>query len=278
MDERQPPPANRHFIRYEGGQIGIDGDRQAAVAWYCRHLQMQVVFDNPAEGQTLLRFRQRHAIPLVSTDGGERLSIWPVGGGECSREPNVRLTFTSANIPRAREALVAEGVRVGPVGTGPGGLETFDFWDLEGTRLTAIAVPPQVLAAHRGRFTGYGPPRIGVRRLADAIPWYQRVVGAALLKEHPATGAALLTLGDFLPIWLEELPASQFTGRQIAYARPYLLTLDIEAARAFCAAEGLAPSLIYGLPGSLRLFHFFDPDGNAIGVWTYPGAPAKIEE
>jgi hypothetical protein len=58
------------FIRYEGGQIGIRGDRQGAVDWYCRRLGLAVAWDSPREGQTLLRFPGPNAIPLVSVHGG----------------------------------------------------------------------------------------------------------------------------------------------------------------------------------------------------------------
>ena len=258
-----------HFLRYEGGQIAIDGDRATAADWYSRQLRMTVIVDSEADGQTLLRFPQQHAIPIVSTGGGLRGTLWGSFGGVPVRDANVRLTLTAPNVPRTRDALVAAGVRVGVVGVGPGGLETFDFWDLEGTRLTAIEVPKQALAEHRGRFSGYGPLRVGVRELSRAIEWYGRVIGTTVLQEHQELGRALLDLGGFLPIWLEVLPAARFTGNQVAYARPHLRTADIEAAHAFCAAHELSPSPILGATGDLRLFHFFDPDGNAIGVWAY---------
>jgi len=258
-----------HFLRYEGGQIAVDGDRAAAAEWYARQLGMSVVFDNGATGQTLLRFPQQHAIPVVSTSGGTESTLWGSVGGTPVRDANVRLTLTAPNVPRTREALVAAGVRVGVVGAGPGGLETFDFWDLEGTRLTAIAVPKQALAEHRGRFSGYGPLRIGVSDVNQAIDWYGQVLGTTVLQEHEQSGFALLDLGGFLPIWVEKLPAARFTGNQIAYARPHLRTADIDAAHEFCLSQGLVPSPILGTPGDLRLFYFFDPDGNALGVWAY---------
>lgn len=80
----------QRFIRYEGGQIGISGDRRAAADWYCRHLGMTELWDGEGEGQTLLQFPGRAAaIPLVSVAG----SVWSgpgrPGGAGPRRRPRL---------------------------------------------------------------------------------------------------------------------------------------------------------------------------------------------
>ena len=85
---------------------------------------------------------------------------------------------------------------------------------------------------------------------------------------------ALMTLGDYLPIWLEQQPSASFRGRADAYARPYFLTLDIDEAHEWATSQGFDPSPISGQ--QLRVFHFWDPDGNAINIWTYPGAQPDL--
>ncbi|RIK45253.1 MAG: hypothetical protein DCC58_06955 [Chloroflexi bacterium] len=261
-----------YFQRFEGGQIGVTGDRAVAVEWYCRHLGLAVVFDSPAEGQTLLRFSGGNAIPLVSVSGGTRRCIWPSAGGMPTREPHMRLTLATPDAPGTRAALAAEGIRVDRLRKGPGGLETFDLWDLEGTRLTLVSAPNEMAGAGTTRVSGYAPPRIGVRDLEAALAWYSGTLGMTVLYVQAPFRRALLELGTFLPLWLEQLPPERFRGPQAAFARPFLLAPDIEAAHAYCRAQKLQVSPLLGEPGDLRLFQFFDPDGNAIGVWWYPGA------
>jgi catechol 2,3-dioxygenase-like lactoylglutathione lyase family enzyme len=122
------------------------------------------------------------------------------------------------------------------------------------------------------RFSGYSAPRFGVRDLSAAIDWYATHLGARLLTRLSSEPSALLEHGDFLPIWLEELPPGTPVERQPAFARPFFLTLDIDEARVWAADAGFDPSPIAGAATQLRVFHFWDPDGNQINIWTYPEA------
>jgi catechol 2,3-dioxygenase-like lactoylglutathione lyase family enzyme/predicted enzyme related to lactoylglutathione lyase len=254
------------FLRFEGGHIGVTGDRQAAVDWYCRHLGMTVAWDQPAEGQTLLRFPGSQAIPLVSVGGGESDNVWG-DATHAVRESPVRLCLACPNLEATHAALTADGVRVTWIVIDELTGNSFDFYDLEGTRLTAVATPSEATDA---RFTGYASPRIGVSDLNASVDWYSHNVGMAASNDEPSDHRALMTMGDYLPIWLEEKSADSFSGRTDAYARPYFLTLDIDEAHAWAAEQGFDPSPISG--EKLRVFHFWDPDGNAINIWTYPCA------
>jgi catechol 2,3-dioxygenase-like lactoylglutathione lyase family enzyme len=254
------------FLRFEGGHIGVTGDRQAAIDWYCRHLGLNVAWDQPAEGQTLLRFPGSQAIPLVSVAGGESDNVW----GDATyavRESPVRLCLACPDLEATHAALTAEGVRVTWIDLNDTMGHAFDFYDLEGTRLTAVATPGDTTDA---RFTGYASPRIGVSDLNASVDWYSRNLGMMASSDGVSDGRAVMTMGDYLPIWLEEKSAESSHRRTDAYARPYFLTLDIDEAHAWAAAQGFDPSPVSGQ--KLRVFHFWDPDGNAINIWTYPGA------
>lgn len=258
------------FLRYEGGHIGVTGDRQAAVDWYCRHLGMSVAWDQVAEGQTLLRFPGSQAIPLVSVAGGESDNVW--GDREHAvRESPVRLCLACPDLEATHAALTSEGIHVTWIAIDDVTGNAFDFYDLEGTRLTAVSAPDETSTA---RFTGYASPRIGVSDLNASIDWYCRNLDMAMSSDATTDHRVLMTMGDYLPIWLEEKSAESFSGRADAYARPYLLTLDIDDAHTWAAAQGFDPSPISGQ--KLHVFHFWDPDGNAINIWTYPGAQTDL--
>ncbi len=256
----------RRFLRFEGGHIGVTGDRQEAVNWYCRHLGLTVAWDQQAEGQTLLRFPGSQAIPLVSVAGGESDNVWG-DSTHAVRESPVRLCLACPDVEATHAALTAEGVRVTWIDLNDAMGHAFDFYDLEGTRLTAVATPSESSDA---RFTGYASPRIGISNLAASVDWYSRNLGMVVSADGASDGHARMTLGDYLPVWLEQKSAESFHGRTDAYARPYFLTLGIDEAHAWVTAQGFDPSPISGQ--TLRVFHLWDPDGNSINIWTYPGA------
>ena len=134
---------------------------------------------------------------------------------------------------------------------------------------------PSLLAeAPDARFLGYTPLRIGVRRWEAARGWYQRYMGMTVLAEYAAEKAVLMGLGSFEPVWLEELPDSAFHGPVSPMIHPNFLSVEIEAAHRWATEQGLNPSPLRGAPGDHSFFHLFDPDGNRINLYTYPGARA----
>lgn len=260
-----------YFLRYEGGHIAVTGDRQAAAEWYCRHLGLSVWWDSQTDDQTLLKFPVRFALPLVSLTG-HLASLW--AGTNWARESNVRLCLAAPDLDRTHAQLAGEGVRVSPLQSGPGGQRWFDFYDLEGTRLTAVGRPELQAQAPDARFLGYTPLRVGVRNWQAARDWYQRYMGMTVLEERPAEKAVLMGLGSFEPTWLEELPAEQFRGPVDPLIHPNFLAVEIEAAHAWAVEQGLNPSELRGRPGDHFFFHLYDPNGNRINIYTYPGAQA----
>lgn len=260
-----------YVLRYEGGHIGVTGDRKAATEWYCRHLGLTVWWDSADDGQTLLRFPVRFGLPLVSLDG-HLGSLW--SGERWTRESTVRLCLAAPDVERTHAQLAAEGVRVTPVQTGPGGERWFDFYDPEGNRLTAVGRPSLLSEAPEARFLGYTPLRIGVRNWQAARDWYERHMGMTVTAERPEEAAVLMALGSFEPIWLEQLPGDQFQGPLDPLVHPNFLAVEIEAAHRWFAERGLNPSELRGAQGDHRFFHLHDPDGNRLNIYCYGGARA----
>jgi catechol 2,3-dioxygenase-like lactoylglutathione lyase family enzyme len=184
----------------------------------------------------------------------------------------VRLCLACPNLAATHAALQSEGIRVSWIVHSDATGDYFDLYDLEGTRLTAVAFPAPDGADPDARFAGYAPPRIGVSDVNQAVGWYSEHLGMHVVEDAYEENRVLMGLGDFLPVWLESRSPESFSGRHLPFARPYLLSLDLDEARAWAASQGLDPSPISS--SELRVFHFWDPDGNAISVWCYPGARA----
>lgn len=259
------------IISYDGGHIGVTGDRAVAAEWYARHLGLTVAWDSASEGQALLKFPVRYALPLVSLNG-PLASLWTATNWV--RESNVRMCLAAPDLDRTLALLEREGVRMSPVQTGPGGQRWFDFYDLEGTRLTAVGRPELLAVAPEARFMGYAPLRIGVRNWRTARDWYQRYMGMTVQEERPEERAVLLSLRTFEPTWLEELPEDSFRGPADPLVHPNFLAVEIEAAHRQAVEQGLNPSPLLGSEGDHRFFHLYDPDGNRLNIYTYPGARA----
>jgi catechol 2,3-dioxygenase-like lactoylglutathione lyase family enzyme len=256
------------FLRFEGGHIGVSSDRQAAAAWYCRHLGLTLAWDSPEEGQSLLPFSKRHALVLVSVAGGTEVNLWG-NTGNLVRDSNVRLSLAVPDLGATWAVLAAGGVRVNPIVTGPGGRAYFTFYDLDGTCLEAAARPDLLADFPNERFAGYAAARTGVRDLDAAVTWYQEFAGMTVLQDLREEGAVLLGLNEGNPLWLERL--AQGAHRGPGYTRPYLATPDIQQAHAFCAARNLRPAPVLGNPNALQVFSFQDLEGNSLYCWTYPG-------
>lgn len=249
-----------HFVRFEGGHLGVSGDRAAAAAWYERHLGLRESWSSDDEGQTLLAFPRRFALPLLDVHA-------PLWGERGHRNGSMRLAFACGDLASTHATLQRDGVRVSPITADPDG-DFFRFEDGEGTELVAVDVP----TAHDG-IDGWAPPRIGVTDLARACRFYCDRLGMTL--HAYGAGRALLGIGDFLPLRLEEgLPHDVPRG---GFARPYLLALDLDAAHRWSMEADLRPTPIRGRPDALRVFALHDPDGNPLHVWSYPGASARLQ-
>jgi len=151
-------------------------------------------------------------------------------------------------------------------------VQTHGHWDHVGSSYAFDRILIHPSDTTDARFTGYASPRIGVTNLWRSMEWYSDNLGMTgpIREDEGMQYRFEMAMGDYLPIWLEQKSPESFHGRTDAYARPYFLTLDIDEAHAWAAAQGFAPSPISGQ--KLRVFHFWDPDGNAINIWTYPGA------
>lgn len=262
------------FVRFDGSIIYTD-DRQTAIDWYQKHLGLTLAWDSPEEEMALLLFPNKIFSLALKTAPDDI-------AGDLVIDPRVYLTLGAPNLHATHAKLREQGVICTDIYQGPGGEVLFDFFDLNGIRLTASSlnltrdVDPEVYAlaqaAPDALFVAYAPHRIGVRDLAASRAWYTQHLGLDLLFEAPSEGLALLNWPDSCPIWLEQLDADQFDGPEPAAARLFFLTEDIEAAQRYFQAQGFDVSEIQGSPEQLRTCHTFDPDGNQIHFWGYPNA------
>lgn len=256
-----------NLVRYDGGHIVVDNLPESS-NWYSQHMRLSLAWQSDEEGQALMRFPERYAIALIASSGGTQTNLNNATVNQ--RVGAVRLCFACPDLIRTHGELLAEGVRVDAISPGPDGIPSFDFYDGEGTRLTAVAHPGQMPAD--ARFTGYAAPRISVKAIEPAINWYTRYAGMTLLEHRSRDGVAHLALGDFESVWLETRPENVEDGLTNLYARPYFYTSDIQKSHDATQELGFNPSSIQGSVGSLQVFYCYDQDGNPVYIWTYPNS------
>jgi len=116
------------FKRFDGGIIKIRGDRKKATDWYCKHFGLKVGWDSPEAGMTVLSYPSGFAMTLESMGPDEKLES----------ESNTRFCFETADLHEAHTYLVANGIKTSSIYTNIAGVPTFDFYDLEGTKLSAV--------------------------------------------------------------------------------------------------------------------------------------------
>jgi catechol 2,3-dioxygenase-like lactoylglutathione lyase family enzyme len=267
------------FKRFDGGVIRIAGDHQEAVEWYCRHLQLEKGWHSPEDGMTGLCYPSGFAMSLENVKPGI----------EYASESNIRFCFETVNMEKTRSDLQQERVRVTEIFKSPGGLPIFDFYDLEGTRLTAVEARHELAAQlPESRFLFFYL-WIGVRDFHTAAAWYEHHLKMDLIEKNDERRYAKLTSGkphEFRghllqpwPVILEELPEEAFVGNtnsriepyfvpfhasQIVAAPNYFITRKIDTSGLFTAGNDPENS-------PFSEFYMYDPDGNRINFWFYGG-------
>jgi catechol 2,3-dioxygenase-like lactoylglutathione lyase family enzyme len=267
---------------FDGGFIGVPWDRfDELVEWYSTHLELEIVFREdfahdrmaslsmPSAGQfTLKASRVDH--PHFSMDWGNN--------------GNTRFCFETMKLAEAHAYFLSQNIYATAIQQGPAGLSYFDILDPAGTRITINAPHSDfmefVLKAPYARVASMCPPRYGVKNLTEAMAWYSKHFGAAVLTIADEGKNALVQLGreGGCPVWLEtrdDIVSVQ--GHNVAAQAYYVVRnrARFNEVNQQLLEEGVAVTTIVGNEG-LAMFNFFDLDGNPINVWTFLGAEAAI--
>lgn len=262
-------------VEFDGGLVDVlYGQHPQVLAWYEEHMGLKGnTWPGPVDrhaGATLfstLSLPDHGAFHLYSVLTRKRLAHWYSERGTV--DGHVRFTFQCPNLARTHAYFKERSIRTSEIAMGPDGREFFDFYSPEGTRLTAVSYPEKAEKYPEARFTNFAPPRVGVTDLSRSVQWYSDLLGIEVAEDHSANG--YVYLNNFFA--LESVPADQHIGQVDDAARPYLecrSRQQFTALRQRLAEAGARPSPFMNHPGGRwSAFHFYDPDGNRLNVWSY---------
>lgn len=264
---------------FDGGFMMTSWDGfDEGVQWYTEHMgwtfKGQVLsgvgkmafFGLPAGGQvTLKSFDSK--LPHLMEEG--------------AREGNSRLCFSAGDLAPTQHYFRSKGIRMTEVRQLPGGYSTYDLYAYEGARFTVIVDPALEGKYPDCRIPGFGRYGmiLGVSDLEQSVLWYEQIAGLRRASDQNMDGNVVMSSPDGWSgewrdcILLQQLPqGTQAVVHDNPRARGYFLVKQHEFLEAYTELEsrGLKPSEIAGSPGGWAAYHFFDPDGNRINVWTFP--------
>jgi catechol 2,3-dioxygenase-like lactoylglutathione lyase family enzyme len=280
MEVQQQPSVtvNVPKLAYDGGQIDVIWDNhETAVHWYERHMgfsRKQVMTgrnERLSKAEVMTELRAGLWLKSVLTE--RRLNHFVAERGTV--DSNVRWCHSTRDLEAEHTYFQQQGIRTSDIYYTPDGKGHFDFWAIEGTRLTAAE--SKDMPADGPRFGGSWV-RIGVRDLQAARAWYETYAGMSLLEDYSAQGSLMMGLGlehhdgEHSVWWLDRLPEdAPDNGPVDSPCRPYCVTHDGEAFEQYfhylreCGIRTSAE--ITG--NRFAMFHFYDPDGNRFNVCKY---------
>lgn len=264
------------FKRFDGGVIKISGDRKKATDWYCRHFDLKVGWDSPEEGMTVLFYPSGFGMTVESMRPDEKLES----------ESNIRFCFETADINEAHTYLVDNGIETSNIYKNVAGISTFDFYDLEGTKLSAVEARPQLVASvPHSRFLFFYL-HIGVKDVPKSVEWYKNHLKLKIVAENAEKKYAILECGEQeefagrtlypWPIYILEMSEQHFSKRKDSKTLPYFVPETVEdykEAYKYFKANNIESSELVGDLDNIHLqvsdFHIYDPDGNRLNFWIY---------
>lgn len=250
------------------------------VEWYTKHLGWQCL-DKVVSAVGKKAFLKMPGAGVVTLKSFQAdLEHFQRGSGQ---EGNVRLCFEMTNVEQVLAYFQEQGIKTGPIKTLPNGSRSFDFYGYEQARLTVFENPEAEDFAD-SRVNGFGPVNtlIGVTDIEKAAEWYKEHLGFLVVTVDAEQGYAHLQTEDAYfknnlqqtlldNIYLEKIEQTEYVEGDPS-VRTYfdIRPEELEEAYQQLVNKGFKPSQIAGnhLDGWAG-FHFFDPDGNRINVWSY---------
>lgn len=239
--------------------------RQSNIDWYVRHLGLTVGWDSPEEKLTLLQFPNKQALTL--------LAHYPDGAS--LPEGEVTMCLATSRLQEMNQDLKQSGERTSEIYKAPWSAEAFDFYDPQGTKLTASSVPAMSKEQPEHKFQSYFL-HISVASLSLAEQWYSKYIGMLPVEHIIPEGCLLMRMpGDeqvHVPIYLSE-NGGRASGPVLTAVRPFFQVAgkpELESTHAMYEADGIQVSGITGNADDfMRWFDFWDPDGNPLYAIAY---------
>ncbi|PWW08691.1 hypothetical protein DFQ01_101417 [Paenibacillus cellulosilyticus] len=254
-----------HFTKFDFLTLWVRAcERQSNIDWYVQHLGLTIGWDSPEEKLTLLQFPNKQPFTLLAHYPNEPLP-----------EGDVHVCLTTSRLRETKLALAQEEVASSDIYETPWGVEAFDFWDPQGTRLTAVSAP--VRSEQQGsRFHSYFL-HIAVSDLAVARQWYEEHLAMVPLETETCSVKCMgLRMAEDrqmdLPIYLSARNGDAKANATTAI-RPFFQVAgkrQLETAREAFQSAGITVSPITGNSDDfMRWFDLWDPDGNPLYAIAY---------
>ncbi|MCJ7843015.1 VOC family protein [Lederbergia sp. NSJ-179] len=268
------------MFRWDGGFIMVSWDGfDEGVNWYTNHLGWECLDKviSQVGKKAFLKMPKSGVVTLKSFESDyEHFQKGDEGEG------NVRLCFEIEDLQKTTEYFTQNNISYTEPVTLQNGMKSFDFYGYENARLTVYENPQKTDLFPNSLVVGFGEvnSRIGVTDLDKAVEWYTKNLGFIKVSVDNELGFARLQTEDAYHkmvlnetlldnIFLEKVEKSVKGNPSV---RTYF---DIRPDEFFDAynmliKNGTTPSQIAGNPmKGWGGFHFFDPDGNRINVWSY---------
>lgn len=265
-------------FRWDGGFIMVSWDGfDEGVEWYVTHLGWKCLDKviSSVGKKAFLKMPKSGVVTLKSFDSTyEHLQK---GQGD---EGHVRLCFETGNIEKMIRHFNQHNISYSEPRTLQNGMMSLDFYAYENARLTVYENYCEDEQETDALINGFGEVNtlIGVTNVKKAVEWYTNILGFTKVSEnedyaHLQTEDAYFkhilkkTLMDNIFIEKVDSPVkgnpsvrTYFDIRPDKFLTSYNMLIK----------NGVSPSQIAGDPqDGWGGFHFYDPDGNQINIWSY---------
>lgn len=257
-------------FKFDGGFIMVPWEQfDEAIEWYRDKMGWQLkgtgngpvgrkaFFKMPGSGQANLKSFESELDHFTSKDYNE---------GNC------RFCFRTANLDRTLEYFDNQGIKCTAPLKMPDGTRSADILAFGNVRLTLSEDRKLEGKFPESRVIQYAakPLWLGVSDLEASINWYERICGwERSKKNYQNRGFGLMReTWDF--VWLEELNMERSLKKANPGARLYFRIKkqeDLYKTHEWLKGQEIETSEIVG--ERWKGFHFYDPDGNRLNVWSY---------
>jgi catechol 2,3-dioxygenase-like lactoylglutathione lyase family enzyme len=261
------------YYKFDGGFIMVPWDQfEQAVEWYRERMgwKLKGVADTPVGRKAFFRMPDMGQANLKSFESSiDHFTLNNYAEGHC------RFCFRTANLEEALRYYQEQGVECSASREMPDGTLSADILAFGGVRLT-LSEDRKFEGKHpESRIIRYAdkPLWLGVTDLAKAEAWYEKVFGFVRAKKQYADKRFVLlrdVKAKWSYVWLEQLPVGTQPVKANPGSRLYFQVKrqeDFFEAHRWLKGQGIEVSDVVGT--RWQGFHFYDPDGNRLNVWTY---------
>jgi len=269
-------------FRWDGGFIMVAWDKfDEGVEWYTTHLGWTCLdkIITPVGKKAFLKMPRLGVVTLKSFESDlDHFQLREKFEGD------TRLCFETVDLEDTLAYFTTKEIHYNELAPLPSGHRRFDIHAFDGARLTVVHNPKQDGQFDNVRVTGFSDivcMSIGVSHIGQSIDWYMKHLGFVL--ENHKNRYALLKVEDaydwnelkqvvYDAILFEQIDRAYVekgypSVRNYFDVRPEVFYETYEK----LSGEGIQLSEIAGNANTgWAGFHFHDPDGNQINVWSYP--------